>query len=307
MTLTDAIKRTVTEKLQQSSTIAKDEVLESVENIGGGCISDAYLCTSSNGKQIFVKTCESSPKQTLDEVVEMFGSEAKGLKALDDTHTIRVPTPYVYGALDNDNYGFLAMEYISLGSKYGASGVQRKLGEQLADLHLAKGPGQFGFECDNTIGSTPQVNTWCPDWIEFLRRRLAYQFDLASSRYPQLNKPAQQLLDKLDTYFEGLDIRPSLNHGDLWSGNWAVDDNDNPVILDPAPFWGHSEADLGIMKVFGGFDSNFYDAYHAKIPKEPGYQKRVNIYALYHTVNHLNMFGSSYLSSSMSLLSQILQ
>ncbi|KAI9244471.1 Fructosamine/Ketosamine-3-kinase [Phascolomyces articulosus] len=309
MTIPEAIKHSVTEKLQQANTFAHDEVLENVKNIGGGCISDAYLCTSSAGKRIFVKTCQPSRKQSIDEIVEMFASEVKGLKALVDTKTIKVPTPYAYGSLDNNHYGYLAMEYIPLGSKYGASSVQRKLGEQLASLHLASGPKQFGFECNNTIGSTPQDNTWCSDWVEFLRRRLTYQFDLAIPRYPQLTKPAQELLDRLDTYFDMIPdkIQPSLQHGDLWSGNWNVDDEGNPVIIDPAPFWGHNESDLGIMKMFGGFVSDFYKAYHEKIPKQPGYEKRVDIYALYHTVNHLNMFGSSYLGSCMSLLSEILK
>ena len=176
----------------------------------------------------------------------------------------------------------------------------------MADLHLAPGPDQFGFEINNTIGSTFQDNTWCSDWVEFLRRRLSYQFELAVKNYPKLRKPAQDLLDSLDTYFEGLEIRPSLQHGDLWSGNWSVDEKGNPVIIDPAPFYGHDEYDLGIMKMFGGFDSNCYNAYYAKIPKQPGHEKRVDIYQLYHTVNHLNMFGSSYLSQSLSLLASIL-
>ncbi|KAG2223185.1 hypothetical protein INT45_011531, partial [Circinella minor] len=309
MTIEEDIKNTVTHHLKQEKILERDEFVENVRNIGGGCISDAYLCTSTTNKRIFVKTCASSSNQSIDQVVEMFASEAKGLKALDDTKTIKVPTPYVYGTLfNNKQYGYLAMEYIPLGSKYKAN--QSKLGDQLADLHLAQGPNQFGFECDNTIGSTPQYNAWCSNWVEFLHRRLTFQFDLATPHYSSLKKPSEKLLDTLDTYFDMIPdnekIQPSLQHGDLWSGNWSVDEDGNPVILDPAPFWGHHESDLGIMQVFGGFDDHFYKAYHAKLPKQPGFEKRVDIYALYHTVNHLNMFGSSYLNSSLDLLSKIL-
>ncbi|KAI7882158.1 Fructosamine kinase [Lichtheimia hyalospora FSU 10163] len=235
----------------------------------------------------------------------MFKSEAEGLKALDDTHTIRVPTPYAHGVLEGENCGYLATEYIAMGGKH-TQDIQRKYGEQLADMHLAPGPDQFGFPVNNTIGSTPQDNTWTSDYLDFLYRRLKYQFDLAS-RHPQIKKAGQELLDRLPSYFEGLDpIRPSLQHGDLWSGNWSSDDHGNPVIFDPAPFYGHSESDLGIMQLFGGVNADFYKAYHSKIPKAPGFEKRLSIYTLYHAVNHLNMFGSSYLGTCMSLFSDIL-
>lgn len=307
--LAEAIQRTLTPCLQERQVLGKDEALEKVRQIGGGCVSDAFHCTSSTGKEVFVKVCRASPGQSLEEVREMFAAEEIGLRALADTKTIRVPVPYASGVLSDGSCAFLAMEYLQLGG--GSRGnIQQKLGEKLADLHLVRGSDQFGFEINNTIGSTFQDNTWTSDWVEFLRRRLSYQFDLATrgGRNPQLKKMGQQLLDRLDSYFEGIEVRPSLLHGDLWSGNWAADANTGePVVLDPAPYWGHHEADLGIMKLFGGIGPAFYEAYHKKLPKQPGYDKRISIYALYHAVNHLNMFGSSYLSTSISFLSDALQ
>lgn len=307
--IADSIIKTVTPRLQECKVLNETEVIDRVREIGSGDVSEAFCCTStSSGKTFFVKVCRPTRGgQSLDEIVDMFKAEAKGLKAIDDTKTIRVPTPYAYGALDDGSAGYLALEFIKFGTKYGGtSSVQRKLGEQLADLHLAKGPDKFGFEVNNTIGSTPQDNTWSSDWVSFWRRRLEYQFELAK-RHKHLAAAGQELLSRLDTYFEGLDIKPSLLHGDLWSGNWSVDEEGNPVIMDPATYYGHSEADLGIMRLFGGLNSEFYDAYHAKIPKAPGYEKRVNMYALYHALNHLNMFGSSYLGTSMSYLSKVLE
>ncbi|ORY96770.1 Fructosamine/Ketosamine-3-kinase [Syncephalastrum racemosum] len=305
MTLHHTIIRTVTAGLQSTGVLKKGDKIVKVRGIGGGDVSDAFLCETEAAKEIFVKVCTPSHALNLQEIVAMFEAEAKGLKAMHDTHTIRVPTPYSYGALDDETGGYLAMEYIEFGSKYGGSKVQEKLGEQLADMHLAdNGERRFGFEVNNTIGSTPQDNTWTDDWPSLWRRRLGYQLELATrgGKHAELGRLGNQVLDNLDAYFEGLTIRPSLLHGDLWSGNWSMDSDGNPVILDPATYYGHHEADLGITKLFGGFSSEFYSAYHAKIPKAPGFEKRLSMYAAYHAINHLNMFGSSYLSTSMSLL-----
>ncbi|KAI9323155.1 Fructosamine/Ketosamine-3-kinase [Dichotomocladium elegans] len=300
-----AIKSVLTLRLREKKILEANETIEQVIAVSPGCTSNAFRCTTSAGMRVFVKTCAPSSTQSMDEALKI---EAIGLKAIADTHTIRVPTPYDFGVLESEQCAYLATEYIPMGSKFGrAIDVStERFGSQLADLHLAKGPDRFGFCVNNTIGTTPQDNTWSSDWVEFLHRRLKYQFELAS-KYTDVKVAGQRLLNNLETYFEEITepIRPSLLHGDLWSGNWSVDEKGEPVIYDPAPFWGHSEFDLGIMKLFSDADDGFYKAYHAKIPKAPGYDKRISIYALYHCVNHLNMFGSQYLGRCMSLFRDI--
>ena len=65
-----------------------------------------------------------------------------------------------------------------------------------------------------------------------------------------------------------MQVKPSVLHGDLWSGNISGVDGD-PSIFDPAVYYGHSEADFG-MSWCAGFSSAFYDAYHRVLPKAPG-------------------------------------
>ncbi|KAJ2287479.1 hypothetical protein IWW55_006716, partial [Coemansia sp. RSA 2706] len=164
---------------------------------------------------------------------------------------------------------------------------------------------QFGFEKDNWIGSTPQVNGWHDSWVELLHRRLKFQFDRA--RFDDnTQKTAEELLSRLPDFFAGIEIKPSLVHGDLWSGNCAADEHGEPVIFDPAAYWGHHESELGIMRMFGGYSQDFYDAYHERIPQAPGFKHRVQIYELYHAVNHYNLFGSGYLGQCQRLLERIL-
>ena len=79
---------------------------------------------------------------------------------------------------------------------------------------------------------------------------------------------------KVHRFFDDINvpIKPSLLHGDLWSGNVSQVDQ-TPVVYDPASFYGHSEFDLAIAKLFGGFDQKFYDEYFKKIPKNKGFEK----------------------------------
>jgi fructosamine-3-kinase len=193
----------------------------------------------------------------------------------------------------------------------------------------------FGFEVDNTIGSTPQINTWSSDWIEFYgEKRLGYQLKLARDQYGDsaIYQKGHTLIQNMAPLFENVVIEPCLLHGDLWSGNIAYDKNNEPVILDPACYYGHNEADFG-MSWCAGFGESFYNAYfkvlflfsqflyqlksslkvvlfHCSLkvmPKQAGYEKRRDLYLLYHYLNHYNLFGSGYRSSAMSIIDDYLR
>eukprot|EP00898_Chlorokybus_atmophyticus_P000128 jgi/Chlat1/1115/Chrsp110S00059 len=268
--------------------------VRNIRSISGGCVNSAYQYQTDAG-DFFVKTHSSLP-------VSMFESEAAGLGAMHETGTVRVPKPLKYGTLSRG--AFIIMEYISPGS--GGKDGQAKLGKQLADMHL-KGTTDkgFGFDVDNTIGSTPQPNGWMDDWVEFYRvRRLQHQLNLARHD-SNLYSKGMRLLDKLPEFFKGMDIKPALLHGDLWSGNISYDSSANPVILDPATYYGHSEAEFG-MSWCAGFSSSFWQAYHEVIPREPGFEDRHQLYMLYHYLNHFNMFGGGYRSSAASIISSLL-
>ena len=231
----------------------------------------------------------------------MLEAEFKGLKLMDEINAVRVPRPFLSGKTDTISY--LVVEALELKPHNQAS--QEKLGRQLARLHLAEGPSEFGLDFDNTIGLTPQVNPWTSSWVEFYRKyRLEFQLEKIEEKYgdAELLKKSEKLLDRLPELFEGLEIRPSLLHGDLWGGNTASIPGGDPVVYDPACYWGHHEADLGMTGMFGGFTSAFFDAYHEAIPKQPGFEERNKLYELYHYLNHYLLFGGAYRNRCLSLL-----
>ena len=111
---------------------------------------------------------------------------------------------------------------------------------------------------------------------------------------------------KIPQFFTDVEVVPALLHGDLWGGNVA-ECAEGPVIFDPASFYGHSEFELGIAGMFGGFSSSFYSAYHEKIPKVPGFAKRNQLYQLFHYLNHWNHFGGGYRGSSIRIMKDLLK
>lgn len=111
---------------------------------------------------------------------------------------------------------------------------------------------------------------------------------------------------KIPQFFKDVEIVPALLHGDLWGGN-VSECAEGPVTFDPASFYGHSEYELGIAGMFGGFNSSFYSAYHEKIPKAPGFAERNQLYQLFHYLNHWNHFGGGYRSSSLRIMKNLLK
>lgn len=264
--------------------------------LAGGDINTAY-CLEGIDRNYFVKL---NGAETLD----MFAAEAAGLSEMASTHTVTVPTPIVHGK--TTQHAFLVLEFIEFGNKHKAS--QRLLGHQLALLHQQRQP-YFGWHRDNTIGSTHQPNGRCDEWLNFWRtNRLQHQLDLAASGgyRGQLQSLGNQLGHNLSVFFNGYDPHPALLHGDLWGGNAATDKHGNPVIFDPACYYGDREADLAMTELFGGFSQDFYAAYHDTYPIDKNYAIRKKLYNLYHILNHLNLFGSGYLSQAEHLISSLL-
>ena len=146
---------------------------------------------------------------------------------------------------------------------------------------------RFGFHTATCCGSIPQGNTWNDSWPSFYTDKLQEQIDLVGSDAEAQNL-WKQLKAKIPEFFVDMDIKPSLLHGDLWSGNAGTVDG-NPVVFDAASFYGHHEYDLGIAGMFGGFGDSFYSAYHSLIPKSPGFEKRHQLYKLFHNLNHWNI------------------
>ncbi|KAL6569463.1 hypothetical protein OROMI_013977 [Orobanche minor] len=223
-----------------------------IHPIGGGCISHASRYDTDAGP-FFVKTNRSVGPS-------MFEGEALGLSAMYETGSIRVPKPFKVGSLPTGG-SYIIMEFIEFGA---SRGNQSELGRKLAEMHKAgKSEKGFGFNVDNTIGSTPQINTWTSDWIEFYGvHRLGYQLKLARQHYGDslIFEKGERLVKNMAPLFDGAVIEPCLLHGDLWSGNISSDKNGEPVVPDPACYYGHNEAEFG-MSWCAGFGGSFYSSY----------------------------------------------
>jgi fructosamine-3-kinase len=175
---------------------------------------------------------------------------------------------------------------------------QIQIGQALANLHH-KTHSTFGFDFDNTIGEMPQfnaINTDITSWKEFYwQHRLKYQIEYAYNSNLLDYDLYERLLSiepKLNKYIDNT-IKPSLLHGDLWSGN-VINGKDNPYFIDSACYFGHREIDFALIHMFGGFSDDFFKAYNEKYKLDEGFEQRKPIYMLYHYLNHLNIFGKGY-------------
>ena len=234
----------------------------------------------------------------------MLEAEAVGLEELRRAAAVRVPR--VLGVGSHGSQSWLALEWIELGARTGPA--EAMLGELLASQHRCTAP-EFGWYRNNTIGSTAQLNDWMGGWVEFFReRRLGYQLELAAMKGHdgRLLRRGEELLERMGGFFTTYRPVPSLLHGDLWGGNWGVEAGGNPVIFDPAVYYGDREADLAMTRLFGGFGARFYAAYEASWPLDAGSRIRTDLYNLYHVLNHLNLFGSGYSGQALALLERLL-
>ncbi len=270
-----------------------------VRGLGGGCIADAAVARFADGSSAFVKRAAGRP--------DMFECEAAGLRALAEADAIRVPRVLAVAA------DALVLEMIESAPR--RSGFFEDFGQRFAALHRFRGKA-CGFPQDNYIGSTPQPNRpldgpWNQaaaddghGWTAFfIERRLRYQAGLAAG---QDGGTLAGLLDRAEArvaeLLDGSVEPPVILHGDLWGGNYIVDERGEACLIDPAVYYGHREADLAMTRLFGGFDRSFYAAYEAESPLAAGQEERMRLYQLYHVLNHFNLFGGGYYEQSRSIL-----
>lgn len=268
------------------STIVEEKI------IGGGCIAHARMVRLADGRKVFVKSQTDHA---------MFRAEAMGLAELAKTNAFAVPKVLMY---DRE---MLVTEFVEQGNR--PTNFMEDFGRRFALLHQFTGMS-FGFVEDNFIGSTPQQNIATPDerlnWVSFFfNKRLLFQFRLAE-RNGFADERFRSLFgiieDKISTLIDLSDEMPSLLHGDLWAGNFVINLRGEPVLIDPAVYYGNREADLAMPLLFGRFSAGFYSAYNEVFPLKAGWEYRQNLYKLYHILNHLNIFGSGYYSQALELM-----
>jgi len=284
----------ISESLEQSAGSGK---VINRYSVSGGSINSAYRVETESNNSFFVKL-------NRELLLPMFEAEAEGLQELRKPSAIRVPEPVFCGA--GSGYAWIVTEFITFGR--GSPQTQELFGHQFAEMHRQTAD-RFGWHRDNTIGSTPQINRWDDNWIGFYRdHRLGFQLELAASNgfTGSLQTKGERLMVGLDALFSDYQPIPSLLHGDLWGGNQAADGDGNPVIFDPAVYYGDREADLAMTGLFGGFSSRFYDAYNEAWQLDDGYTVRKTLYNLYHILNHANLFGGGYAMQAEGMMDQLL-
>ncbi|TGY98330.1 fructosamine kinase [Petralouisia muris] len=262
----------------------------------------AYKLTLESGKEVFLKTAPP-------ERASIFLEEAAGLEAIAETETVSTPRLFCTGC--GNEYSFLMTEFMK--GKTQAADYWEVFAHRLAAMHqtdtkgLVPG-GRYGFSHDNHIGATAQINTPYASWIDFFREcRLKPQFQLAMNYFKkEEQEQIPKLLNRLGDILTEPEF-PSLLHGDLWCGNVITGNDGQAWMIDPAAYVGHAEADIAMTELFGGFPRKFYDAYRKVMPMQPGYSKRRGLYNLYHLLNHLNLFGSSYLAEVKYLMGEYIR
>lgn len=262
-------------------------------SVGGGSINDTYQLIANDSTYFFLKTNKVSRYPGL------FEKEKEGLLYLASQGRIATPRVIFCGG-DGENQ-FLLLEYIAPGPR--TERFWEKFGEQLASLHHCTQP-QHGFSTDNYMGSLAQSNTLMRSWTEFfINQRILPQVELSVQKH-LLSKTHvdlfQQLYKKLDEVFGPEPT--SLLHGDLWSGNFLCNEKSEPVLIDPAVYYGHRSVDLGMTTLFGGFDRRFYQSYQYHFPFPGNHEDQWEICNLYPLLIHLNLFGQGYLGKILDTL-----
>jgi len=269
------------------------------EPVNGGDINRSY-CLYSSDKKYFLKVNDANRYPA------MFEKEAKGLQALtkelltfEKLATLVVPQVIQYGIAQQQQY--LLLEWIEPGKQ--KSNFWENFGTSLAIMHQQPQP-YFGWSADNYIGSLPQFNTQHDSWHLFysecrIMPLVKKLFDTGVFTKKDISV-AELFCKKNGPLFPS--EPPALLHGDLWSGNFMITTSGDAAIYDPAVYYGHREMDIGMTKLFGGFDQRFYNAYNEVYPLEKDWQQRLPSTQLYPLLVHAALFGGRYVGSAREIM-----
>jgi len=266
-----------------------------IEAVGGGSINSAYKLVTEDGS-FFLKVNSATTLPGL------FKFEVAGLQTLAATELFR--TPNVIQTGERGHHQYLLMEWIE--EKEPGRNFWSSFGESLAALH-SRTAERFGADTDNYMGAVPQDNTATVGWINFFRdRRLAPLISRLLQKGLLENHEAasvETIYPRLPEIFES-NCRPSLLHGDLWSGNFIPAAEDRAVLIDPAVYYGHPAIDLGLTTLFGGFPQRFYEGYNSASPLPANAKEQWAVANLYPLLIHMLLFGRSYFSQVRSTVQQ---
>jgi fructosamine-3-kinase len=268
-----------------SECIQQDFICDDIREVKAGDSHKAYKI--SDGKQHFFVKINEKIHLTNFEV------EVDGLEHLSNTQLFKVPNFICTGLVSN--HSFLVLEYINMSQGNEQSWFH--FGQTLAELHKTQTQQMYGWQEDNFIGLTPQSNLWQKKWsCFFAEQRIGFMLQLLSEKGLVLAN-IDTVVESIKSLLTGHNPKPSMLHGDLWQGNAGFHKN-QPVLFDPAFYFGDRETDLAMTELFGRFPVQFYQGYADIWPLEVDYEYRKPIYQLYHVLNHALLFGGHYIESA---------
>lgn len=286
---------TTTMKLDSAIKIALNlptGVTATVSTHGSSGFSSTHKVITTSGDTFFLKTGTGPSVKTMFEgpfpppPKELHLTPTGEYTSLLHLHTANAsicPLPISHGTLeDSPNKHYLLTEFLELRGR--GPGSDKLLAQKLAAVHLAPPPPDvagkgFGFPVPTCCGSTVQDNTWTPTWAEFFARRRLEPILAACDADTELRGLGERVVGEVVPRLLGMEVRPALVHGDLWSGNVGGDAR----VFDPSSCYAHHEFEAGIMTMFGGFGRGFWEEYWRKVPKEEPvgeYADRVELYQL---------------------------
>ncbi len=265
------------------------------EPLHGGDINDAY-CLFGENEKYFLKVNNAS------RYPGMFEKETRGLYAL-SAHlpALNIPRVIQFGAVEQQQY--LLLQWIETGIP--RSDFWESFGRSIALMHR-QAQDYFGWEEDNYIGSLQQHNCRRDEWhIFFSECRILplakILFDTGAFSKRDLTEAESFCKDSSQWFPKE---SPALLHGDLWSGNYMISSTGYASVYDPAAYYGHREMDIGMTKLFGGFDQRFYDAYQETYSIEKNWIQRLSLSQLYPLLVHAVLFGGHYVSSAREIINK---
>lgn len=276
--------------------------------VSGGCIHGAWKLELESGPPLFAKGGDAAAWPLLQ--MEADGLEALACAASGSGQIV----PAVQGLEHIGDQALLLLEWLELSSGGSSPGWQQ-LGAALAGLHRTslsrpcaaadRLDGAYGWQRDNVIGRTPQINGWLSDWASFfVERRLQPQLQ-GLARKGMALRQADRLLDGVRQRLESHRPEAVLVHGDLWSGNAALTASGG-ALFDPAVHRADREVDLAMARLFGGFPAAFFSGYQQAWPLPADHASRIELYNLYHLLNHANLFGGGYFSQAQAVADALL-
>ena len=244
---------------------------------------------------------------------DLFEREFEGLQLLNQTRTIKIPEPILYGSFSgnviiekkaipfNQAQIFLITGYIQ--NENPSKNFWQIFAHQLAGLHKHSS-NHFGLSTNNYIGSLSQQNNSGDSWAEFYATQRIMPLMQLACEQNKCNKKEVSAVERLSGRLPNLfpAEQPALLHGDLWSGNFMSGTNGEPVIYDPAVYYGSREMDIAMSLLFGGFDKSFYRYYNEVFPLQPNWEQRVRLCQLYPLLVHLILFGGHYYSDVLDVI-----